>query len=82
MTLPLQQFFINIKDMLNKTAGIFAVTLYTLVGPLFALMGSMDLLAESMGLLIASIIASVIALMIAAAAAAWIPFVGLGHFWH
>lgn len=76
MTLPLQQFFINIKDMLNKTLGIFAVTLYTLVGPLFALMGSMDLLAESMGLLIASIIASVIALMIAAAAAAWIPFVG------
>ena len=62
--------------MLNKTLGIFAVFLYTLVGPLFALMGSMDLLAQSMGLLIASIIASVIALMIAAAAAAWIPIFG------
>ena len=78
LIMPLQQFFINIKDMLNKTLGIFAVFVYTLLGPLFALIGSMDLLARSMGLLIASIIASVIALMIAAAAAAWIPIVGAG----
>ena len=62
--------------MLNKTLGIFAVTVY-ICGSSICVNGLYGLLAQSMNLL-SLLIASFIALMIAAAAAAWIPFVGWG----
>jgi len=69
MLIPLQQLIINIKDMLNKLKTTVVITLYAIHGPIFALLGSLDILATALTVLIAFMTAAALAIFAAAAVA-------------
>ena len=73
MLIPLQQLIINIKDMLNKLKTSVVVTLYAIHGPIFALLGALDIVSRGLTILIAFLTAIVVA-FIAAAVAAYSSF--------
>ena len=68
MLIPLQQLIINVKDIFNKLQAIFVVMLYGLMGPLFTLLGALDLLQDVIVMAIIALIATSVALFAAAAA--------------
>jgi hypothetical protein len=76
MLIPLQYFIINVKDMINKIQGVIILLLYSLMGPLFSLLGAFDLLIHAFGIFMGIVIAAAIALASAAAIAFAIPFIG------
>jgi len=69
MLIPLQQLIINIKDMLNKLKTTVVITLYAIHGPIFALLGTLDILSDALVALIAFMTATAIAIFAAAAVA-------------
>ncbi len=69
MLIPLQQLIINIKDMLNKLKTTVVITLYAIHGPIFALLGSLDILATALSILIAFLVATALAIFAAAGVA-------------
>lgn len=76
LIIPLQDFIISVKDMFNKLQATIILTLYALMGPLFTLLGTFDLLIRMFGIFIGILIAAAIALAIAATIAYAIPVFG------
>ena len=73
ITMPVFQFFINMKDMLAKTNGVLSATLYTLFGVYYTLKSSIGASMELIVDILWGLAASIAAMAIIAA----IPIIGI-----
>ena len=64
--IPLQLLIINIKDILHKLYTSVVIALYAIHGPIFALLGTLDILSTALTILIVFMVAIAIAIFAAA----------------